>query len=486
MSMMDRFPTLSRHAHVLRESWRTQREDEQTRQKRAETEFLPAALEIMETPPSPAYRILLLTLCTLFAVALLWSLIGKLDVVAVAGGKTLPAANIKVVQPLEAGTVRAIHVRNGQRVRKGQLLVELDPTMAGAEEAQASAGLLSSRIAHARNAALLAYLRGQPATFQPPAGIPPEMAETQRQFVASIVAEYEAERAGLLQSKAERQAELSAARSEISKLEQTLPLIEEQLAARRSLTEKGHFSRLKLLEYEQVKIEHVQNIAIQRSSAVKTQSAIANIDSQIAKLRQSFTKGAVGEMSTAVDETSLRSEELRKTERRMALQQLRAPVDGTVQQLAVHTIGGVVQAAQPLLIVVPEGGEVEIEARVLNKDIGFVREGQPVRVKLEAFPFTDYGLVEGRVVSLSRDAVQEPTAPSATARGTERRTAPETGLVYLARIRLERNYLQLGNRRQIIGPGLAVQAEIKTGERRIIQYLLSPISQTVDEAGRER
>jgi hemolysin D len=138
------------------------------------------------------------------------------------------------------------------------------------------------------------------------------------------------------------------------------------------------------------------------------------------------------------------------------------------------------------MVIVPDGGEVEIEARVLNKDIGFVREGQPVRVKLEAFPFTDYGLVEGRVVSISRDAVQEPVGTTGASQGTERSTAPETGLVYLARIRLERNYLQLGDRRQPIGPGLAVQAEIKTGERRIIQYLLSPISQTVDEAGRER
>lgn len=485
MSMMDHFPTFSRHTQVLRESWRSQRENDQTRQKRAETEFLPAALEIMETPPSPAYRMLLLTLCALFAIALLWSLIGKLDVVAVASGKTLPAANVKVVQPLEPGTVRAIHVRNGQRVRKGQLLVELDPTMAGAEEAQATSGLLSSRITHARNAALLAHLRGQAATFQLPAGIPAEMATTQRQFVSSLIAEYEAERSSLMQSRAERQAELSAAHSEISKLEQTLPLIEEQLVARRRLSDQGHFSKLKLLEYEQLKIEHVQNIAIQQSSAAKTRSAIANTDAQIAKLRQTFTKGAVSELSTADDETSMRSEELRKSERRTALQQLRAPVNGTVQQLAVHTIGGVVQAAQPIMIIVPEGGEVEIEARVLNKDIGFVREGQPVRVKLEAYPFTDYGLVEGRVVSLSRDSVQEPGAAASASSGGERNASPDS-LVYMARIRLERNYLQLGARRQTIGPGLAVQAEIKTGQRRIIRYLLSPISQTVDEAGRER
>lgn len=486
MNMETRFPTLSRHWQVLRESWRDQNVEDRDRKAHAETEFLPAALEIIETPPSPLFRILTMSLCALFAIALAWSVLGKLDVVAVASGKTLPVANVKLIQPLEAGTVRAIHVRNGQRVKKGQLLIELDPTIAGADEAQASVGLMSARIARARNQAFLAHLQGRSAAFVAPPGAPADFVATQRQLVASAIAEYEAEKASLMQSRAERHAELAAAQSEIAKLEQTLPLVDQQLEARKKLTEQGHFSRLKLLEYEQIKVEHVQNIAIQKSSATKTRAAIANIDAQLAKLRQGFAKTAAGELATAEDDASLRTEELRKSERRKALQQLRAPVDGTVQQLAVHTIGGVVQAAQPLMVIVPDGGEVEIEARVLNKDIGFVREGQPVRVKLEAFPFTDYGLVEGRVVSISRDAVQEPVSQTAANAGTERQTAPETGLVYLARIRLERNYLQLGERRQPIGPGLAVQAEIKTGERRIIQYLLSPISQTVDEAGRER
>ena len=484
MNMVTRFPSISRHWQVLRESWRDKDIEDRSRKSHAETEFLPAALEIIETPPSPVFRTLLIGLCVLFLVAVLWSFFGKLDVVAVASGKTLPVANVKLIQPLEAGTVRAIHVRNGQRVRKGQLLIELDPTIAGADEAQASVGLMSAQIARARNQALLAHLSGRPASFFAPAGVPSTLVETQRQLVASVIAEYEAERASLLQARAERRAELVAAEAELAKLEQTLPLVEQQLSARKTLTEQGHFSKLKLLEYEQIRVEHVQNIAIQRSSATKTRAAIANIDAQLAKLRQSFAKTAAGDLSTAEDDASLRTEELRKSERRKALQQLKAPVDGTVQQLAVHTIGGVVQAAQPLMVIVPDGGEIEIEAKVLNKDIGFVREGQPVRVKLEAFPFTDYGLVEGKVVSLSRDAVQEAAAPPATGLGQS--AAGQQGLIYLARIRLERNYLQLGQRRQPIGPGLAVQAEIKTGERRIIQYLLSPISQTVDEAGRER
>lgn len=253
-------------------------------------------------------------------------------------------------------------------------------------------------------------------------------------------------------------------------MRQTLPLIDQQLAARRDLAQRGHFSRLRLLEYEQLRIEHAQNIAVQQSAADRARSSIANIDADMLTLREHFATEASTELSGAEADAGVRREELHKSARRRELQQLRAPVDGTVQQLAIHTVGGVVQPAQVLLVVVPAASEVEVEARVLNKDIGFVREGQRVRVKFDAFPFTDYGLIEGSVETISRDAIEDE----------------RLGLVYSARIRLDRNYIQIGPRRQPIGHGLSVQAEIRTGRRRIIRYLLSPISQRVDEAGRER
>jgi hemolysin D len=469
-AVAERFPTLSRHLAVLREAWRNQNEADRNRRPVEEHEFLPAALEIMEKPPSPGLRYLMLVLCSLFAIALIWSFIGKVDVVAVASGKTLPIANVKVIQPMEIGVVRTIHVRNGQSVRKGQLLIELDNTMAGADEAQATRGLLSARIARARNDALLAHLAGRPARFVAPPGTPAEVAETQNMVISSAIAEYEAERAALAQSRAERNAELNGSLAEIQKLRQTLPLIDQQLEARRQLGARGHYPKLKVLEYEQLRVEHLQNIEVQQSVAAKARAAIGNIDAQLARVRQAFAKAASSEMATAEDESSLRGEELRKSERRRSLQQLRSPVDGVIQQLAVHTVGGVVQPAEPLMVIVPSGSDVAVEAQILNKDIGFIREGQAVRVKLEAFPFTDYGLIEGVVETISRDAIQDE----------------KMGLIYATRIRLGRNYIPIGERRQPIGPGMAVQAEVKTGERRIIQYLLSPISQTMAEAGRER
>ena len=174
-----------------------------------------------------------------------------------------------------------------------------------------------------------------------------------------------------------------------------------------------------------------------------------------------------------------------KAVRRKTFAELRAPVSGTVQQLAIATIGGVVQPAQAVMVIVPDGATPVVEANILNKDIGFIREGQTVRVKLEAFPFTDYGIVPGVVESISRDAIDLSQPGKEMAKDPNGRPVQQ-GLVYAARVRLLKSTIRVRGRDQAIGPGLAVQAEIKTGERRIIDYLLSPIAQTVDEAGRER
>lgn len=479
-----RFPTLTRHIEVLRESWRMQNEADAKARPRSDHEFLPAALEIMEKPPSPGLRWLMLSLCTLFMVALAWSFIGKVDVIATASGKVIPSGNVKVIQPVELGYVRAIHVRNGQHVNAGQLLVELDPTLAGADADAATAGLLTSDLQAARNAALLAYLEGRPASFVAPPGTPPEVATAQRQYITTAIAEYEGQRASLSQRRAEHRAELLAAQAEVDKLRRTLPLVDQQIAAREELTRKGYYSRLQLLEYQQLRVEHEQNIEVQKANAIRAQAQIAGIDADLAQLRGTFGRTAVTSLVEGQDRSRIGREEVTKSARRRDYMALHAPVSGTVQQLAVSTVGGVVQAAQPIMVIVPDNAQVVVEAQILNRDIGFVRTGQKVRVKLEAFPFTDYGIVPGVVETISRDAVDMSQGNGA--QKDEKGRPVQQGLVYAARIRLEQRTINVGGTPQAIGPGLACQAEIVTGRRRIISYLLSPIMKTLDEAGREK
>jgi hemolysin D len=185
------FPNLVRHWAILKESWRQQDERQASAKPQSDHEFLPAALEIMEKPPSPGLRWLLLSLCTLFTIALIWSFIGKVDVVATASGKVIPSGNVKIIQPIEIGYVRKIHVKNGQHVEAGQLLVELDPTLAGADVAQASQGLLTAEVIAARNSALLDHVQGRSGKFKAPSGTPDDIARTQDNFVRTSIAEYE-------------------------------------------------------------------------------------------------------------------------------------------------------------------------------------------------------------------------------------------------------------------------------------------------------
>lgn len=493
-----RFPALARHGQILRESWRNQNAADRAFKPKSEHEFLPAALEIMEKPASPGMRWLLLLTCGLFVLAIIWAILGKIDVVATASGKTVPDGHVKVVQPIEIGAVRAIHVRNGQFVRKGDLLIELDPTLASADEAQSVQSLQSAQVIEARNDALLAHLRGGSTKFISPKGTPTEIANTQQAFIDTAIAQFEAQRSSLVQQRAESQAQLAAARAEVSKLEEALPYIDQQLEARAELAEKGFYSRLQLLEYEQLRAEHRRNIDIQKANRMRSEASIKRLDAEIRALQANFGKTAVTDLAEASDRASLAGEELRKAERRRQYQELRAPVDGVIQQLAVTTVGGVVQPAQPLMVIVPCNsgdtadasscnGGISVEAFVQNKDIGFVKTGQRVAVKLEAFNFTDYGLIEGTVTNISRDAIDQNQQPGGSERDKDGRPV-QPGLVYAARISLscaldDPVRHPLCNRVQ---PGMSVQAEIKTGQRRIIQYLLSPISKAVSEAGRER
>jgi hemolysin D len=489
-----RFEGVRRHVAVLRQSWVFQNEQDQLARERSDHEFLPAALEIVEKPPSIAGRALLLTLCGLISVALLWSYIGKVDVIAAAAGKTVTAGNSKVIQPTQIGNIRAIHVRDGDFVRKGQLLVELDPTLATADSAQSAQALLDAELAKAKNDAILAYLAGRRPQLAMPPNTPPAVALTQRQLLSSSIAAYESDRSSLLQQRAEKTAELQGALAEIAKLNETLPYLDQQISAREKLVDRGYFSKLKLLEYQQTRVEHLRDVDVQQASAARARAGIRDIDAQLGKLRSAFQRTAATDLSDAVSKGETAHQGLQKADKVRELTQLRAPVDGVVQQLAVSTVGGVVQPAEQLMVIVPCAGNradecrspIEAEAMVLNRDVGFVHAGQRAVLKLEAFNFTDYGFIEGRVVNISRDVVDAGRQSGADDGKTANQAKSQSSPVYLARIDLQCRLAQNASLCHRLSPGMTVQAEIRTGSRRIIDYLLSPLSRTVQEAGRER
>ena len=460
-------------------------------------QFLPAALEIMQSPPNPLGRGVLLALCGMVLIGLIWSLIGSLDVVVVSPGKVLPHSGVQVVSWGGAGggegttaVVRAVHVSDGDHVRQGQVLIELDPTLSGADAAQAQRGLTSAEVEQARSRALVGYLATGHVNIDLPSDLPATEQATQVAWIRSSIAEYEAKASGLRQARAERAADQGAAQTERLKLQETLVLLDKELAARSDLAAKGFQSKIGLYQLQQVRIERARTIQQQEIAAGKARAAMAGMDDQLRQLRQELTKGSLVDLAKASDDASVRREEITKANRRNALLQIRAPAAGTVEQLQARTLGGSVQSAQPLLTIVPQAGRLVVETEVENRDVGFIRVGQAVSVKVQAFPFTEFGVLHGSITSISSDAVTSQAGGGAHSEGVR---AP----VFVARIALDRAAMMVGDcdhagtpssrcKAVPLTPGMALQAEIKTGRRRIIDYMLSPLSKSIQEAGRER
>jgi len=458
--------------------------------RREELAFLPAALEIVETPPSPIGREIAATIALLFFAALAWAWWGTIDIVASATGKIVPSGRVKIVQPFETGVVRAIRVQDGQTVKAGDALIELDPTVNAAERDHLRDDVLAEQINIARLRAALAGGDDPDADFHPPAGADPALVRTQRQILVHQVAEHRAKIAALARQQAQKEAEQATTAATIHKLETTIPVIQQRVDIRKTLMEKELGSKLTYYEILQLLLDQQQELAVQTS---RLREAEAGADAIRETRRQ-----AVAEYQRALSDDLAKSEQkagglaqdLIKAEQKTRLQLLTAPVDGVVQQLAIHTVGGVVTPAQSLLIVVPSDSRLEIEAMVSNRDIGFVRAGQQAEIKIDTFNFTRYGLLHGEVLSVSPDAVIRDRAQDRSDRplGAQNETSEPKGqeLNYSARISLDRTQMQIEGKSVSLAPGMAVTVEIKTGARTILDYLLSPLLRYRQEILRER
>ncbi len=460
----------SHHWEVTKAAWKADKERVKNLIPSAEADFLPAALEVIERPVSPTARIVAWALLIFLLIAMLWLIFGRVDVVASAPGKLMPTGNIKMIQSPSGGVVRAIHVHDGDVVRAGAPLVDLDPTLSGADLAQAQKALAAAELEAARNRAIADALSGKGLRFVAPPGTPAEVAQTQARLIAAQIAQVEATTSSLAQARATALSDAQAARAQVSRLTDTVPILDRQIANMNALDAKGYAPGLRLLELQRQRRQEAGDRDVAITQISRGLSEAAKLDQQIRETREQARREALADLAKSQAEAILRREEVTKANQKNRFERLRAPTQGTIQQLDIHTIGGVVEAAKPLMVLVPSNGGLEVQANILNKDVGFVHVGQEVAVKLEAFPFTRYGTVPGRVSAISRDAVQDK----------------ELGLVYIATIKLERSFIEADGRPVPLSAGLAATADIRTGTRRIISYLLSPLQTAIQQAGRER
>jgi hemolysin D len=454
-----------------------------------EREFLPAALEVIETPFSPTLRLTAVLLCCIITAAILWASLSHIDMVAVADGKVVPLGQVKVVQPLETAMIRAIHVEEGDHVKAGELLVDLDPT-------EARADLDSLRTARAQAAldaevARLLLLRDPVEPLQAPEDADPLLAAQAADQARREIEKHNATSAAFEADIAQKTAALEANDAQIERARLTLPLLQEKNDVAKGLFEKGYGPRPPVLDSEQALVEKRAEL---RSAEVNVDQIKAEIRSLRAKLeeaRAGYLADATDRRGKALTKVAQLDQDLTKARQKESYRRLLAPVDGSVQGLKIHTPGAVVTTADTLMTIVPDGTGIEVDCLVHNKDIGFVQEGQDVELKLEAFPFTRYGLVRGRVRKLGRDAATSPNAPPGSAaalvtQGAAAAPGASPELAYPAKVTLLQDWIAVNDRHEPIRPGMRVSAEIKTGERRVIEYLLSPVMQAAKEAGRER
>lgn len=400
------------------------------RARRLQYEFLPAAEEIVETPPSPFGRIVLWMVIALLAVALLWSYFGKIDVVAVAQGKIVPEGNVKVIQPASQGVIKSIKVQEGDHVKKGQLLVELDSTLASADVVSLEKSLATAKL---ERDILNKTLAGQDATaLINAANIPDETKEDLRQLMS-------ARRSSVYVKREFLTVAITQAKDQLNSEKQNLATFESN-----QNTAQAEQQRLRVLQAE---------------------AAVSQAD---ANLKNYDTENSMTSATSVVDQDKRIAEiqdNLARAKNSVQLQTITSPVDGTILSLSSNTIGGVVTTAQPFITIVPTGTPVLVEATLANKDAGFVHVGQKAAVKVEAYSFQRYGYLTGTVKSISADAVEDKTR----------------GFVYKMIITLDNKVTSKNNNIQV-SPGMAVTPEVTTGQRRIVEFFLDPLMTHIDES----
>lgn len=462
-------------------------------------EFLPAALEIFETPPSPIRVAGIWFICVLFATALAWAYFGWLEIYAVAQGRIQPSGRSKVLQPLEAGKVVAVAVENGSRVAAGDLLVELDPREAAADHKEQERDLESARAEVARRRAAISAARASasetPAVAYPE-GTGEEVRSRENSVLTSDFSLLLASCANLRAQRVERVAARDRLQASVASREKLLALYKERAAMLETLNQTKTASRAQLIEMlQQYETQATVQVG-EKGQLGEVEASLTTLDRKLDETVSQFIADQMQKLEEAERRADHFKGELVKAAAKHERTRLTAPISGTVQQLAVTTVGQVVAPGQALLTIVPSDSPIEIEAMIQNQDIGFVEPGQPAVVKIESFPFTRYGTINGAVLKVSRDAVDEREAmtlsdPKSTVKpqaGTTTTAELPAGqnLVFPATISLSKWFINVDGKEIPLSPGMAVTVEIRTGQRRALDYILSPLREVTSSAGHER
>ncbi|MEO8674226.1 MAG: HlyD family type I secretion periplasmic adaptor subunit [Casimicrobiaceae bacterium] len=441
-------------------------------------DFLPAYLRVQHAPPSPLPRVVLYGLTALLSALSAWAVFGHLDIVATADGKLVPRTYLKIVQPADGGVVREILVEEGATVVAGQPLMRLDTSLSAAD----------TRALRNELAARTLQLRRIDAELIDGAisRLPDELDDAYARVEAQFHANRQAYDDSLAQERAttERIAkELAAALEVQGKLQRTVPIYRTMAERFGMLKQEGFVSELFHLEKERDRIEKEQDLRAQDFTVESLRASLEQARQRLSQVTSNYRQQLHGERAQADAQAKKVTEDLAKQHYRNALVELSAPQAGIVKDIAAHTVGTVVSPGSILLTMVPLGDELQADVMVKNLDAGFVRRGQPARVKVVAYPFQKYGMIDGEVIRVSADSSETGTGKAEEIDAEGKATSQS---MYRARIALPGQRMRVASAELSLISGMQVSAEIKLGERTVLEYLLAPVQKAWHEAGRER
>lgn len=437
------------------------------KQRQTEHEFLPATLEIQDTPPSPLGRLITWVIMIFFVVALAWALIGKVDIVVSAPGRLITSGHTKVIQPLNTGIIQTIYVKEGQTVQQGDILVELKPDSAIADQQRIDNELTTLNQDKLRLETALTWIKNNKSNSK---AIPEILKPLQRQLLHSQWQQHQSQLTTLKHEQNKYRSERDSIEQQVQKYQAILPILTKRAEKLKLLSEKQYLQEDQYLEIEQQRLTTYHDLKASQQRTKELTAAVAEVAGQIEQAKKAFNSQLLTELQEATRQYQSLSQEKIKAKATRQAQTLIAPVSGVVQQLVLHTEGGVVTPAQQLMVIVPNQHDLEVEAMVANLDIGFVKENQAVEIKIDAFPFTKYGVIDGTLTHLSNDAIADE----------------QLGLIYKAQVTMAKMDIQVENKLVKLSPGMTVAVEIKTGQRRLIEYFLAPLLRYKQESIRER
>jgi membrane fusion protein, adhesin transport system len=431
-------------------------------------EFLPDAEGVVERGHSPVAGVLILSITAVFAGLLAWSALTEIEQVVLATGQVEPAGRVKIVNHPDGGRIAEVHVAEGQRVAAGEPLLTFDPELVRTELAELTGRF---EVKSAEAARLQAELAGGELLVDAELGAArPALVDEQRQLLESRRQVHASRAAELAQTVARRKSEVASITAELARLRNGQALLSEQLDAIRGLAEKGLYPRLRLVAVERQQSDLSGELSQTRARRDAAEAALAEAESRQQGLEREWRSAILAQLSEVSAERDRLAEARKRQVATLRNLVVRAPVDGIVQELTVTTPGQSVGSNQPLMKLVPTGGGLVIEARVANEDIGYVRIGQPVTVKVRAYDFLRFGTLSGAVERIAADAAFDQQSGA---------------LTYGIMVQTDGAELGSGGGRVSVVPGMAVEVDLLVGERTILSYLTDRIFRLQQAAFRE-